>query len=299
MEHTQGGAGMRRRRGPGSRFISGDMKWSSVLLLALASAVLTSVFLLVPYFRGTSFERMGVHAEAWIPFAVWIMARCRRPSGAACRVFVFFLVSQPLIYLIQVPFSAAGWRLFGYYRYWFLLTLLTFPAAWVGWYLNRKDLVSLLILAPVLAFLAYTAFDAGSACLRRFPRLLITVLLCLAQIVFYVYAFLPARIHRVIAFLTALGVILVCAFAVPQVNLTSSEMLPGAPSLSSGAAVTVSDPSVAEVTIQDPEEGIISVRARKYGTVFLTVRDGEQESLYELEICDDHGVTRVGITRAE
>ncbi len=42
-------------------------------------------------------------------------------------MFFFFLISQPLIYLLQVPFSSMGFELFIYYKYWFIWTLLTIP----------------------------------------------------------------------------------------------------------------------------------------------------------------------------
>ena len=112
-----------------------NMSWPAVILFAVATAILSAVFLLVPIFRRTSFARMGETFEAWIFFAVIIMANCKKPLESALKTFVFFVVSQPLIYLIQVPFSEMGWGLFGYYRFWIVWTLLTFPMAYVGWYI--------------------------------------------------------------------------------------------------------------------------------------------------------------------
>ena len=86
-----------------------NMSWPVVILLAVGAAVLTLIFLFVPAFKDTSFERMGVNLEAWIFFAILIIANCEKPLEAALKTFVFFLISQPLIYLIQVPFSELGW----------------------------------------------------------------------------------------------------------------------------------------------------------------------------------------------
>ncbi|MBQ1507321.1 MAG: hypothetical protein IIZ36_02715, partial [Ruminococcus sp.] len=110
-----------------------DMKWWKVIVLAVASAVITFIFLVVPIFENTSFYNMGVTFEAWILLAVFIMANCKKPLESALKTFVFFLISQPLIYLFQVPFSSMGWGLFGYYKYWAIWTVLTFPMAFVGW----------------------------------------------------------------------------------------------------------------------------------------------------------------------
>ena len=135
------------------------MSWLFVVLLAVGSAVLTSVFIIIPVFKNTSFYRMGVFFEAWILLAVMIMSNCKKPLESALKTFVFFLISQPLIYLIQVPFNQMGWQLFSYYKYWFIWTLLTFPMAFVGWYIKRKNIVSLLIFSsssfitiPLLGF---------------------------------------------------------------------------------------------------------------------------------------------------
>ena len=68
-------------------------------------------------------------------FAVIIMSNCKKPLESALKTFAFFLISQPLIYLLQVPFSPMGWGLFSYYPYWFYWTPATFPMAFVGWFI--------------------------------------------------------------------------------------------------------------------------------------------------------------------
>ena len=176
-----------------SRLFGGiNMKWLTVILFAVGAAVVTAVFLVAPVFEDTSFERMGVYLEAWVFFAVIIMTNCKRPLEAAVKTFAFFLISQPLIYLLQVPFSWQGWHVFAYYKTWFIWTLFTFPLAYVGWYVTKRNWLSLLILAPVLVFLGYTCWQCTAECVGRFPHLLIAALFCLLQIVLYLRAFFPA-----------------------------------------------------------------------------------------------------------
>ena len=174
------------------------MSWPAVLLYAVGAAVLTAVFLVVPVFKETSFYRMGVYLEAWILFAVLIMANCKKPLESAVKVFVFFLVSQPLIYLLQVPFSWQGWNLFSYYGRWFILTLLTFPAAFAGWYINKRSWLSVLILAPVLAFLGSIVYSSMSETISSFPHLLLTAVFCLLQIAAYVFVFFPKSSQKLV-----------------------------------------------------------------------------------------------------
>lgn len=185
-----------------------NMSWPRVILFAVGAAVLTAVFLIVPVFKNSSFERMGVYLEAWVLFAVLIMANCRKPLEAALKTFVFFLVSQPLIYLFQVPFSWLGWGIFSFYKTWLIWTVLTLPGAFVGWFITKRNWLSVLILSPVLAFLGYTLFDCAWTCLTGFPQYLLAALFCLAQIVLYIAAFFPKRAQKLVGALIPAAVVL-------------------------------------------------------------------------------------------
>ena len=108
------------------------MSWPVVIAMAVALGVWTALMaMLVP--DGNSFHDIAVTAEWWVLPAIIIIVNCKKPWEAALKVFAFFLVSQPLVYLIQVPFNSMGWGLFQYYPYWFKITLLTLPGGFIGW----------------------------------------------------------------------------------------------------------------------------------------------------------------------
>ena len=50
-----------------------DLTWPKVIVLAVGCAIASAMFLLVPIFKNTSFERAGLCFEAWIFFAVFII----------------------------------------------------------------------------------------------------------------------------------------------------------------------------------------------------------------------------------
>lgn len=275
------------------------MSWPAVILFAAASAVLSFIFLVLPVFKDTSFERMGVTFEAWIFLAVIIMSNCKKPLESALKTFVFFLISQPLIYLLQVPFSWLGWGIFQYYRYWFMWTLLTLPMAYIGWYIKKKNWLSVLIFAPVLAFLGYTACVCGDACIRSFPHLLIAALFCVFQIVLYVYVFFPDVMQKIVGILIPAAAAVVIALYAPQTDLQCTEPLPGNPSFSEEAAVEVDDSSICTAALHSAEEGIIYLYAHKHGVTEMAIRDGETEVRYSIEIYNDHGTDRIDITLIE
>ena len=267
-----------------------NMSWPAVILFAVATAILSAVFLLVPIFHRTSFARMGETFEAWIFFAVIIMANCKKPLESALKTFVFFVVSQPLIYLIQVPFSEMGWGLFGYYRFWIVWTLLTFPMAYVGWYIRKKNWLSLLILAPVLLALTSDYVNSFVYTSRHFPYQLVTALFCLGQVLIYLYRFTENRWQKLIGFFVPLLVVVAALLIRPTLELTATSFLPDDAVLTEKAVVEMEEGGIAAVSIESTgPDSMVLVRANDYGTTSFVIRDGELEYRYSLEVYEDEG----------
>lgn len=279
------------------------MSWVKVILLAVFAAGLTSVFLILPVFDNTSFREMGVYFEAWVLFGVFLMTNGKTPLDAALKTFVFFLISQPLIYLIQVPFSSLGWGLFGYYRYWFIATLLTFPAAYIGWYLKKGSWLSLLILTPVNLLLACLGVGfLKDRLIPDFPNHLISVLFCFGQIALYLLVFFRGWQKRLTG---AAAPILLCAILLlcgPALDTGVIMPVPGdpAPALSAQATVRMEDESYGEASLRiTPDGARINVRMKKYGRVKLIITDGEKEYVYYAETVTENGHTHVDIIPEE
>ena len=277
-----------------------NMSWPVVMMYSVAAALLTSIFLILPVFKDTSFARMGVTFEAWIFFAVIIMANCRTPLESALKTFVFFLISQPLIYLIQIPFTVLGWRIFMYYRYWFIWTLLTLPMAYIGWYITKKNWLSLLILAPVLCYLTWLYADGFRTAYSHFPRMLVMALFCLLQVLIYLYVFTEKTVQKLIGLVAPLAVMFALTLITPEADINTTQFLPGDPVLSEEASVTVDDPEITVQVEKTGEDSMIGIQARKYGTTAFTITDGENEYHYSLEIYEDNeGHTQINIAPAE
>lgn len=271
------------------------MSWVKVILFALATAVLTTVFLVVPVFKNTSFREMGVSYEAWILFAVIIMTNCEKPLESALKTFVFFLISQPLIYLFQVPFSYMSWGLFGYYYFWFMLTLLTFPMAFVGWYLKKRNWLSLLILSPVICFLALLGCGYANQAIYVFPNYIISTVFCFAQIIFYLYAFFDDIKQQLVGLAAALIVIVASVLFASAVDIEGNTVLPDEPSFSDSATVSLEDSSYGDVELTDPQGGYVRIHLKKYGSVVMTVKDKDKIYLYKVEAIDDNGIGRIEV----
>ena len=86
-----------------------NLTWPKLIISAIVAGILTAVIAMIPGLRYTSFNAITVTLEVWILFGIIIIMNSRSNIDSALKCFVFFLISQPLVYLIQVPFNAYGW----------------------------------------------------------------------------------------------------------------------------------------------------------------------------------------------
>ena len=136
------------------------MGWTRVIIFALICGIVPGLILVSPALEQTSLHNVGVCFEFWVLAALFIILNCEKPLEAALKTFVFFLISQPLIYLVQVPFSSFGFGIFMYYGRWFKMTLLTFPGAIIAWYTKKGGLLAAAILFVMDVLLLGIEFPA-------------------------------------------------------------------------------------------------------------------------------------------
>lgn len=173
-----------------------NLTWKKLILFAILCGIYTGVMTLIPAAKDTSFRDISISFEWWILFAIIIIVNSKTPLDSALKVFVFFLISQPLVYLVQVPFSPDGFGLFRYYPAWFQWTLLTFPMAFVGHYMKKDKWWGLLILAPMLVFLGYHYLNFFGEAVHFFPNHLLSAVFCAATLIIYpLFIFKDKRIR--------------------------------------------------------------------------------------------------------
>ena len=162
-----------------------NITWWKVIVFAVIAGVYTGVMALIPAARDTSFQDISISFEWWILFAIILIVNSKSPLDSALKTFVFFLISQPLVYLVQVPFNDLGFGLFRYYPPWFLWTLATFPMAFVGYYMRKEKWWSLAILVPMLFFLGYHYVGFIGEAVYFFPNHLLSAIFCAATMIIY------------------------------------------------------------------------------------------------------------------
>lgn len=196
-----------------------NMTWGKVILLAVITAVVTAGLNIIPALKDTSFQDIATNLDVWFLFAVFIIVNCEKWWEAALKCFVFFLISQPLIYLIEVPFSAMGWKLFDYYGYWFKLTVLTLPGAVIAFQLKKKNWLSVAILSVATGYLAFMSVRYFGSVMSMFPHHLLSCIFCIALAVFFVFVLLDEKKHRLVALIV---IVLVLAVAIGWTFMNNS-----------------------------------------------------------------------------
>lgn len=162
-----------------------NLTWPKLILAAVAAGIFTAVMALIPALHYTSFHTIAVTFEVWILFGILIIMNSKSNLDSALKCFVFFLISQPLVYLIQVPFSALGWALFGYYRFWFIWTLLCFPMGFIGYWMKKGKWWGYLILLPMIILTAESYMGYFSDFQFYMPRYILIVLFCACAMILY------------------------------------------------------------------------------------------------------------------
>ena len=202
------------------------MTWPRLILFAVISGIVTALIaLLVP--QGNSIKQIAVTFEAWIVLAIIIVVNCETPLEAACKTFIYFLISQPLVYLIQVPFSSMGWKLFGYYRYWFCWTLATFPGAFIAWYIKRDDWIAAVIHSVALVALIWIGTGYLKQLIGNFPQYLLATLFCFGIVpvlIFSVHHNKAARVTASVIAAAAFALFVILAFAGSNPNAYSANI---------------------------------------------------------------------------
>lgn len=191
-------------------FFHNTMKWPKVLLLSVVCGIIPGLLMIPDFLEGTSLKQPGISFEFWIFMALFIVLNCRKPFEAGLKTFVFFLISQPLIYLVQVPFSWQHWHLFSYYPRWGIITLLTFPGGMLAWYLKKRNWLSIIILSLANALLCFELPEFVKILFNNFPRLKLTVCFIIFEIIFFALLIFKKTSHRIIT----LAVAVLIAFAV-------------------------------------------------------------------------------------
>ena len=162
-----------------------NLTWKMLIISAVIIGVLVGLLNSVPFLFDTSITDIATYFDFWVFCGIFIIMNSKSNKDSALKCFIFFLISQPLIYLCEVPFNSMGWGLFVYYKPWFIWTILTIPMGFIGYYIKKDKWYGLLILLPILVLLGFgfeqTIVNFKYSC----PKHLINTLFVFLSLIIY------------------------------------------------------------------------------------------------------------------
>ena len=201
------------------------MTWPKVIIMSIIMGVYTAVMAMLSIAQDTSFSDLAVTFEVWILFGIFIIMNSKSAKDSALKCFVFFLISQPLVYLIQDIVN--GSSLFvTYYRYWFIWTVLCLPMGFAGYYMKKDKWWGLIILTPILAFLGLHFSQYLSETMFSFPRHFLTTAFCAITLILYPIVIFRNKTIRLVGVIIS-GAIIIAGTIVVILNplIYSTEIL--------------------------------------------------------------------------
>lgn len=162
-----------------------NLGWTKVIIAAVVAGAYTALMATLPQVQETSLHTIVATFEVWIFLGILIIMNSKSNIDSALKCFVFFLISQPLVYLLQVPFNRLGWGLFQYYKIWFIWTLLCLPMGYIGYYIKKDKWWGYIILLPMIMLTANSYKQYLSYFTYCYPYFILISFFCAAIMIIY------------------------------------------------------------------------------------------------------------------
>ena len=188
-----------------------NLTWKKVIIAAIILGIYTGIVAMIPIFQDTSFRDISITFEWWVLFGIIIIMNSKSPLDSALKCFVFFLISMPLVYLVQVPFSELGWQMFNFYPDWFKWTILTIPMGYIGHYMKKDKWWGLLILAPMVGFVGYHYYAFLREVYSFFPNHLLSTIFCATTMIIYPLCIFKNKLYKRIGLAISIVIIIVAS----------------------------------------------------------------------------------------
>lgn len=158
------------------------MTWPVVCAFAAIIGIYVGIINQIPILYDTSFRDIAVTYEWWVLFALLIVSNCKSAREAGMKCLVFFLISQPIIYLIELPMLGWDKAMYYYLRIWLPISLLTLPGGAVAFFAKKQNVLGAVILGIGNTIVALLGVSYFQKLCHSFPRHLLTVVSCAAII---------------------------------------------------------------------------------------------------------------------
>jgi hypothetical protein len=176
----------------------------SAILIGISVGLLNSI----PNLYDTTITDIATYFDFWILCGILIISNSKSKKDSALKCFLFFLISQPLIYLSEAPFNKMGLKLFIYYKPWFIWTLLCIPMGYFGYNIKKDKWYSILILLPILILLGYGLSTTIINIKYSFPKHIINTIFVFTSILLYPQILFNNKKNKIIGLILSIIIIL-------------------------------------------------------------------------------------------
>lgn len=269
-----------------------DLSWKKLIIWAVIAGVYTALMAMIPITKDTSFRDIAISFEVWILFGILIIMNSKSAADSAAKCFVFFLISQPLVYLVQDVVNKSN--LFDtYYRFWILWTIATIPMGFIGYYMKKDKWWGLLILGPMLLFLGAHYSGYLGETIFYFPFHLLSTLFCLVTLVIYPLCIFENKKIKTAGLIISLIIIVATTLIAVANNTTYNTTILVSDSESGEVfddsyRAYLEDDKFGEVNIEYDEglEGYkVDAEFKRAGKTNLVIEDADgHKTIYEIDI---------------
>ncbi len=199
------------------------MSWPFVVVFGIMAGIYTGIMASVPALAETSFHDIAVSLECWVIFAFIIAANCKKSWESALKIFVFFVISQPLCFLTEVFLGTLTPDLAVYYysAIWGPATLLTLPGGFIAFYIGKQNALGCIILGLGNTIQAIMGLSYLKTMLATPPFHLLTVIICFGSIIVMTLAIQKSTKNRILTF----AVVLVATLAILVLAMMTGRVL--------------------------------------------------------------------------
>lgn len=124
-----------------------DLTWGKLVVFAAAVGIFTGITEWLPFTIPVNNFSFWI----WILFCMIIITNSKSPVDSALKSSAFFLISQPLMYLVQVTHDLID--LPSMFTWWISYILLAALLGYFGHYVKNQNIWSILVLSPIFIFL--------------------------------------------------------------------------------------------------------------------------------------------------
>ncbi len=180
-----------------------QMNWLITVIFAAAAGIYTGAAMLFGCLKDTSFQDIGISYEWWVVFAVIITVNCNTNLEAMLKCFVFFLISQPLVYIVQILFGNLTLQMgLYYYKYiWLPATFLTLPGGFIAYYCKKQNGLGAVVLGLGNTIQAVLGVHYLASAIRDFPHHILSSAVCFGSVFLMSFQIQKEKKYRIISIL--------------------------------------------------------------------------------------------------